>query len=369
MVGVDVGDHHALHVGHLEARLAEARAQRVERVVGVPARVDEERALVRSRTRTRRRTAAGWGAAPGCSTAPGAPARRAAGASWLVRSTSSREDARPQYRAARPRARKREEHAHAGSGREGRGGGRGRFGHRSRDRARRLGAEGAAVVVGDLVGANADTVAAEVRDAGGRAISVAFDIADDASVAALVAAAVAEFGGLDAMHANAADLSPETIGQRLQRARGATRRVHAHDRREPAGAPAVHPARVAAPARARWRRAGLHQLGGRAHRRTRAAVVRGVEGGHQLAGAPRRLALGSPGDPGQLDRAGSRRHARRWTPSLPSEFRDFALRVGRSPRLGRPDDIAGMVAFLVSDDGEWVNGQVLSVDGGASMRP
>jgi len=54
---------------------------------------------------------------------------------------------------------------------------------------------------------------------------------------------------------------------------------------------------------------------------------------------------------------------------LPSEFRDYALRVGRSPRLGRPDDIAGMVAFLVSDDGEWVNGQVLSVDGGASMRP
>ena len=46
-----------------------------------------------------------------------------------------------------------------------------------------------------------------------RAVAVTFDIADDASVAALVAAAVAEFGGLDAMHANAADLSPETIGQ------------------------------------------------------------------------------------------------------------------------------------------------------------
>ena len=55
--------------------------------------------------------------------------------------------------------------------------------------------------------------------------------------------------------------------------------------------------------------------------------------------------------------------------TLPSEFRDYALRVGRSPRLGRPDDIAAMVAFLMSDDGEWVNGQVLSVDGGASMRP
>jgi NAD(P)-dependent dehydrogenase (short-subunit alcohol dehydrogenase family) len=55
--------------------------------------------------------------------------------------------------------------------------------------------------------------------------------------------------------------------------------------------------------------------------------------------------------------------------TLAPEFRDYALHVGRSPRLGRPEDIAAMVAFLVSDDGEWVNGQVLSVDGGASMRP
>src|SRR6476646_8422407 len=69
--------------------------------------------------------------------------------------------------------------------------------------ARRLGAEGAAVVIGDLAGANADAVAAEVRDAGGRAISVTFETAEDASVAALVAAAIAEYGGLDAMHANA----------------------------------------------------------------------------------------------------------------------------------------------------------------------
>jgi len=57
--------------------------------------------------------------------------------------------------------------------------------------ARRLGAEGAAVVVGDLQGDNANAVASEVGDAGGRAIAVQFDIADDASVAALVAAAIA----------------------------------------------------------------------------------------------------------------------------------------------------------------------------------
>ncbi|GAB6849804.1 SDR family oxidoreductase [Paraburkholderia kururiensis] len=33
-------------------------------------------------------------------------------------------------------------------------------------------------------------------------------------------------------------------------------------------------------------------------------------------------------------------------------------------RLGEPNDIAGTVAFLVGDDGEWVNGQIVYVNGG-----
>ena len=42
--------------------------------------------------------------------------------------------------------------------------------------------------------------------------------------------------------------------------------------------------------------------------------------------------------------------------------------MSRSPRLGAPEDIAAMVAFLASDDGEWINGQVFNVDGGAILR-
>lgn len=33
-------------------------------------------------------------------------------------------------------------------------------------------------------------------------------------------------------------------------------------------------------------------------------------------------------------------------------------------RMGEPDDIAGAVSFLVSDDASWITGQVLFVDGG-----
>jgi NAD(P)-dependent dehydrogenase (short-subunit alcohol dehydrogenase family) len=44
------------------------------------------------------------------------------------------------------------------------------------------------------------------------------------------------------------------------------------------------------------------------------------------------------------------------------------LQSGRSPRHGRPQDIAAMVAMLFSDDGEWVNGQTIAVDGGRVLR-
>jgi len=36
-------------------------------------------------------------------------------------------------------------------------------------------------------------------------------------------------------------------------------------------------------------------------------------------------------------------------------------------RLGRPEDVAGAVAYLVSPDGQYVNGETLVVDGGTSM--
>ena len=62
-------------------------------------------------------------------------------------------------------------------------------------------------------------------------------------------------------------------------------------------------------------------------------------------------------------------------------FRDFAgdgeygkkLRAGLERaipmrRLGRPDDIPGIVVFLASDDADFMTGQVISVSGGLTMH-
>jgi NAD(P)-dependent dehydrogenase (short-subunit alcohol dehydrogenase family) len=53
---------------------------------------------------------------------------------------------------------------------------------------------------------------------------------------------------------------------------------------------------------------------------------------------------------------------------MSEQERGQVLAFTRSARLGEPRDIACAAAFLLSDDAEWINGQVISVDGGVTMR-
>jgi NAD(P)-dependent dehydrogenase (short-subunit alcohol dehydrogenase family) len=50
------------------------------------------------------------------------------------------------------------------------------------------------------------------------------------------------------------------------------------------------------------------------------------------------------------------------------DYLQMMLDQTRSPRLGKLRDISSMVAFLMSDDGAWINGQVVNVDGGTVLR-
>jgi NAD(P)-dependent dehydrogenase (short-subunit alcohol dehydrogenase family) len=233
--------------------------------------------------------------------------------------------------------------------------------------SRRLGAEGAQVAVGDLNHDAAEAVATQIREAGGRAIALALDIGDEDSVAAAVQATVKAFGGLDAMHVNAADLSSETIlrdTDAIEIDLGVfDRTIHTGLRGhlictqqalpelvQRGGGTVVYTSSAAAFIGERERpsyavaKSGIN------------AIVRhvaskwGKQGIRANAVAPGLVLTETTQE------------------NLDPAFKAMALKNSRSPRLGRPDDIAAMVAFLMSTDGEWINGQVMSVDGGATMR-
>ncbi|ODT32961.1 MAG: 2-hydroxycyclohexanecarboxyl-CoA dehydrogenase [Kaistia sp. SCN 65-12] len=52
----------------------------------------------------------------------------------------------------------------------------------------------------------------------------------------------------------------------------------------------------------------------------------------------------------------------------PEKLRDALLRLIPMRRFGQPDDVAGIVAFLASDDVAYLTGQVVSVSGGLTMN-
>lgn len=50
------------------------------------------------------------------------------------------------------------------------------------------------------------------------------------------------------------------------------------------------------------------------------------------------------------------------------DLRAMFVPAARTTRLGRPSDIAGITTFLLSDEAEWINGQVWYIGGAAHMR-
>jgi len=231
----------------------------------------------------------------------------------------------------------------------------------------RLAAEGARVAVGSLASEQAriDSLVAEIADAGGEAIGLAFDATDDASVAAFVASAAGHYGGIDAFHANFADLRvimrdsdaievsdevlERTLDVNLKGMLRATR--HALPKLlERGGGAMIYTSSTASlagePARPCYAmaKAGIN------------ALVRHVASRWGKENIRANAVL-----PGFI-------LTEELKATAPSDFQQEMLAAGRSPRLGRSEDIAAMVALLASDDGAWINGQTIAVDGGATLR-
>ncbi|MGB9221961.1 SDR family NAD(P)-dependent oxidoreductase [Mycobacterium sp.] len=232
--------------------------------------------------------------------------------------------------------------------------------------AARLADEGCLVVVGDVAVDAARRTADDILATGGTATAIGFDLADPDSVAALLDTAELTYGGIDAVFAVGADMGTiraDTdvvdidfdVWDRLMsvnlRGYVATMKYAIPRMLARGGGAIVNMSSAAAfqgePARPAYAttKAGIGAL-------TRHVASRwGKEGIRCNAVAPGFTATA----------------AIQSAPQWP-ELQTAALKRIRGPRVGAPDDVAALVMFLLSEEGEWINGQVINIDGGTVLR-
>ncbi len=227
--------------------------------------------------------------------------------------------------------------------------------------AQRLAAEGMHVAVNDVDPAGAARVAASLSSAATRAIAVPGDVSSEPDVKRVVATCVDQLGGLHALINNA---GIDVAGSVRSTTRAAWSRVHDVDLWGPMLLVREAEEALAVGRGAVVNIASTHALATVAERSAYAAAKAGV------LGLTRGLAI-------DLGPRGIRVNA-----VLPGYIRTpiWSLWLDRAPdpdalldeiaarhpvrRLGTPADVAGVVAFVLSDDASFMTGAVVVVDGG-----
>lgn len=228
--------------------------------------------------------------------------------------------------------------------------------------ALRFAREGARVVCVDRVAADAEAVAREITDQGGEAIAVAADAGDEDAVRVFIGRCVEAWGGVDVVFANAGiaagrpRIVEQTVAHWTEILRVnligpflAIRESVPHMRRQGGGS-IVLTASVA----------GLRaNAGGVAYAASKAGVISLAQtASNDLAGTGIRVNAICPG---------------RVATAMTKPIFDRARAAGTEDRLGdlvplrrvgTPEDIAAMAAFLASDEAGFITGQAYAVDGG-----
>ena len=224
--------------------------------------------------------------------------------------------------------------------------------------------EGAAVLAVDKTRDAVEQTAAQIAAAGGRAVALAADAGNEAEVQAYVARALAEFGGLDVVYANAGisgglvPLFEQTVEhwQEILRVNLigpflALKHAGRHMVKQGSGS-IVCTASVA----------GLRaNAGGNPYSASKAGIISLVQtAANSFFGSGVRVNAICPG----LIETGMTKPIFDY-----AKARGTAGNLGQLNPLGRygePHEIAAMAAFLASDEASYVNGQAIAVDGGLS---
>lgn len=221
--------------------------------------------------------------------------------------------------------------------------------------ALKLAQEGAAVLVSDKDPNTAAQTARDIEAAGGKAIAVTADISKLGDIEAMFDTCEDQLGAPDILVANAGISRRAAITEVTEELFDTVYNVNAKGTMfclKQAGLRLKDGGRVVAMSSCS---AKLAEEGMAVYSSTKAAIQMMVEVAAQEF-ATRGITVNSV-QPGLTE-----------TPTMLAHAPDFLRQhtISRTPlkRLGTPEDIADVVAFLVSDDARWVTGQHILVNGG-----
>lgn len=227
--------------------------------------------------------------------------------------------------------------------------------------ARRLAADGVAVAVLDLTEESCVPVVEQISAAGGRAVAVGADVADEAAVIAAVDRVVAELGAPTVLVNNAGIIRDDVLHKMSVDSWDAVMGVHLRGAFLTSRAVRPH---IAAAGFGRVVNMSSLSAVGNVGQANYAAAKAGLQGFTKTLA----LELGRHGAtanvvaPGYVETDMTRSTAER----LGMDFDEFLTAMAGQTAVGRvgtPDDIAAAVSYFCSEEAGFVTGQVLYVAG------
>ena len=224
--------------------------------------------------------------------------------------------------------------------------------------ARRLAQDGFDVAIGCSTRRDeAERVAADVAEGGVRSMIVAGDLADTNVPARIIQEAVDAFGGLNLLVNNAGVVRGGGLAEVAVRA-------FDHEVAVNLRAPVLL-SQAALPhlLRSKGCIVNISSLNGSRMPSRGAPVYSATKAGLDVMTRSFAAELGSRGVRVNCVSPGATR-TQMFLDNAPPEVQDFF--VGRTAlgRLGEPEEVAAVVAFLASEDARWITGQIISASGG-----
>lgn len=225
--------------------------------------------------------------------------------------------------------------------------------------ALRFAREGAQVVVGDIESENAERVAQEIRDNGGRALALAVDVSAGASVYGMIERTVNEFGRVDILcsiagvvHNDAFLELPEdhwerTLAVNLKGVYLCGQAAARQMVKQGGGGKIVNMASTN----------GIVAEPELAHYNASKFGVVGLTMTMAIELAPHRINVNAV-CPGFINTRMTAQYI-----AIPGFYEEYKRKIPLA-RYGEPDEVAGAFAFLASDDASFITGTTLVVDGG-----